>query len=149
MENTIITRINEIAEGYMAKGVPAGQAFELATRAVELEQAQTKSTRTRKPAAGTGSAAPQPKAEKVEFQKRNGDVIMVTPKQAAAMEAWRSNGSGKTLDEVKALKPEITEAGRAYVKANPSCTRKEAAANGCKNITKDGLKALKRELGVR
>ena len=97
----------------------------------------------------TGKAAPQPEAEKVEFVKRNGEKLMVSPKQAAAMEKWRSNSSGKTLDEVKALKPEITDAGREYVKAHPGCTRKEAAANGCKNITKDGLKGLKRELGVR
>ena len=145
MEKTIITRITEIADGYMAKGVSADKAFELATQAVALEQAQTKRSRKQTPPQGTGKQAP----ELVEFKKRDNSTIMVTPAQAANMERWRSGGSGMTLDEVKALKPEITEAGRAYVKANPSCTRKEAAANGCKNITKEGLKALKRELGVR
>ena len=39
--------------------------------------------------------------------------------------------------------------GEAWVKANPSCTRAEAAAHGLKGITKQGLKALKVELGVR
>lgn len=96
----------------------------------------------------TGAKAPQPKAEKVDFVKANGETVKATPAQAAAWEAYR-NREHKTLDEVKALKPEITDEGRAYVKANPSCTRKDAAAHGCKNITKDGLKALKRELGVR
>ena len=88
------------------------------------------------------------KAEKVDFVKANGETVKATPAQAKAWEAYR-NREHKTLDEVKALKPEITDEGRAYVKANPSCTRKDAAAHGCKNITKDGLKALKRELGVR
>ena len=55
----------------------------------------------------------------------------------------------KSVEELKALKPQISAKGKAFVKANPGCTRKEAAANGCKNITKEGLKALKRELGVR
>ena len=39
--------------------------------------------------------------------------------------------------------------GNDYVKANPSCTREEAAAHGLKGITKQQLKALKVELGVR
>lgn len=144
MENTIITRIKTVAQEYMSMGVSADKAFELATQAIALEQAPAKAAKK-----GTGKAAPQPKAEKVEFTKANGETVLVSPKQAAAWTKWREGGSGKTLDEVKELKPEITEAGRAYVKAHPGCTRKEAAANGCKNITKDGLKALKRELGVR
>jgi hypothetical protein len=100
------------------------------------------------PKKGTGKKAPQPKAEMVEFTKKNGETVLVTAAQAKAWEAYRSHSSGKTLDEVKALQPEITDAGREYVKAHPLCTRKEAAANGCKNITKEGLKALKVELGV-
>lgn len=39
--------------------------------------------------------------------------------------------------------------GKEWVKANPSCTREQAAAHGLKGITKLELKALKRELGVR
>ena len=39
--------------------------------------------------------------------------------------------------------------GNDWVKANPSCTRAEAAAHGLKGITKQQLKALKVELGVR
>ena len=113
--------------------------------AAALAEWEAQNKPARKGKAGTG----KPATEKVEFKKKNGETILVSPKQAANMERWREGGSGMTLDEVKALKPEITDAGRAYVKAHPGCTRKEAAANGCKNITKDGLKALKRELGVR
>ena len=43
----------------------------------------------------------------------------------------------------------IETSGRKWVKANPSCTRAEAAAHGFPGITKLELKALKRELGVR
>ena len=39
--------------------------------------------------------------------------------------------------------------GKEWVKANPSCTREQAAAHGLKGITRLELKALKRELGVR
>lgn len=39
--------------------------------------------------------------------------------------------------------------GKEWVKANPSCTREQAAAHGLKYITKQELKALKKELGVR
>ena len=39
--------------------------------------------------------------------------------------------------------------GKLWVKANPSCTREQAAAHGLKGITKLELKALKKELGVR
>lgn len=145
MNNNIINRIKEVAQEYMSMGVSADKAFELATEAVKLEQAPVKGERK-----GTGKAAPAPeaKAELVEFVKRNGEVKMVSPARAAAWDAAR-NRERMTLDEVKALKPEITEAGRAYVKAHPLCTRKEAAANGCKNITKEGLKALKVELGFK
>ena len=146
MANTnIINRIKEVAQEYMSMGVSADKAFELATEAVKLEQAPVKAARK-----GTGKAAtaPEEKAELVEFVKKDGTKLMVTPAKAAAMEAWRSR-EHMSLDEVKALKPEITDEGRAWVKANPLCTRKEAAAHGCKNITKEGLKALKIELGFK
>ena len=96
----------------------------------------------------TKSAKGKGDVKLVEFKKANGEVIMCTPAQAKNYENYRSRNH-MSLDEVKALKPEISAKGRAYVKAHPSCTRKEAAANGCKNITKEGLKALKVELGVR
>jgi uncharacterized lipoprotein YehR (DUF1307 family) len=78
----------------------------------------------------------------------DGSKVKCTPAQAKAWSKWRDR-EHMSLDEVKALKPEITDAGREYVKAHPLCTRKEAAANGCKNITKEGLKALKVELGFK
>lgn len=55
----------------------------------------------------------------------------------------------------KSKKPSSSKKGNAkltgndWVKANPSCTREEAAAHGLKGITKLELKALKKELGVR
>lgn len=101
---------------------------------------------TKSATVGRGKAKAEPKL--VEFTKADGTVVKCTEAQAKAWDAYR-NRAHKSLDEVKALKPEISAKGRAYVKAHPSCTRKEAAANGCKNITKEGLKALKVELGVR
>lgn len=139
--NTMDARIKEL----MALGATFAEAHAAALAEAELD-AKLNRKGGRKP---TGKPAPaEAKPELVEFVKKDGTVKMVSPKQAAVWEAAR-NRDRMSLDEVKALKPEITEAGRAYVKAHPGCTRKEAAANGCKNITKDGLKALKRELGVR
>ena len=106
-----------------------------------LAQAPTKSAK--------GSAKGKGKTKLVEFTKADGTVVMCTPKQAEVWGKWRDNGNKMSLDEVKALKPQISAKGKAFVKAHPNCTRKEAAANGCKNITKEGLKALKVELGVR
>lgn len=93
---------------------------------------------------GKGQAKSAPKEKNVAFTKRNGEVVMTTAKQA---EAWKK--SVERSDEYKKVAKEITAQGRAYVAANPGCTRKEAAANGCPHITKDELKALKVELGVR
>ena len=84
----------------------------------------------------------------VNFTKADGTVVQCTEAQAKAWEAYR-NREHMSVEELKALKPQISAKGKAFVKANPGCTRKEAAAAGCKNITKEGLKALKRELGVR
>lgn len=82
--------------------------------------------------------------ELVEFTKKDGTTKMVSAKQAKVWEDAR-----KRSEEYQAVPKKITKAGKAYVKAHPSCTRKEAAANGCPHITKDELKALKVELGVR
>ena len=60
------------------------------------------------------------------------------PKSAPAKKTKATTGKGKS---------KLT--GNDYVKANPSCTREEAAAHGLKGITKQQLKALKVELGVR
>lgn len=106
-----------------------------------LAQAPTKSA--------VSKAKGKAQAKLVEFTKADGTVVQCTEAQAKAWDAYRNRKSGLSLDEVKALKPQISAKGKAFVKANPGCTRKEAAANGCKNITKEGLKALKVELGVR
>ncbi len=49
----------------------------------------------------TGAKA-QPKAEKVEFVKKDGTVKMVSKAQARVWEEARNRSNGKTLDEVKA-----------------------------------------------
>ena len=99
--------------------------------------------------AGTSEKGKGKKDKKlVNFTKADGTTVQCTEAQAKVWEAYRNRGH-KSVEELKALKPQISAKGKAFVKANPSCTRKEAAANGCKNITKEGLKALKRELGVR
>ena len=85
-----------------------------------------------------------PKKELVEFKKKDGTVKMVSAAQAKVWEDAR-----KRSEDYKAVEKAITAEGRAYVKANPSCTRKEAAAHGCPHITKEELRALKVELGVR
>ena len=85
-----------------------------------------------------------PKKELVEFVKKDGTTKMVSAKQAKVWEDARTRS-----EEYQSVPKAITQAGKAYVKAHPSCTRKEAAANGCPHITKDELKALKVELGVR
>lgn len=92
---------------------------------------------------GTGKPAP----EKVEFVKKDGTKVMVTPAQAAAWDKYR-NREHKTLDEVKAeyeakhkdFKP--SDALIQALKAKPTMTRKEAMAFGFVG-TKDELKALK------
>ena len=96
----------------------------------------------------TGSGKGKGKGKLVDFTKADGTVVQCTEAQAKAWDAYR-NRERKSVEELKALKPQISAKGKAFVKANPGCTRKEAAANGCVNITKEGLKALKRELGVR
>ena len=123
-----------------------GMVFSAPTQAEALAMAKEFVATTKPTTSGRGNNKPE--AKLVEFTKADGTVVMCTPAQAKAWDKYR-NRAHKSLDEVKALKPEISAKGRAYVKANPGCTRKEAAANGCKNITKEGLKALKRELGVR
>ena len=87
----------------------------------------------------------------VEFTKANGEVVMCTEAQAKAWSAWKSR-EHKTLDEVKAMaKPEIPAEVRAYVKANPSCSKKivDAQFPTLKGMTKAQLSDLKVELGVR
>ena len=85
--------INEI-EKLMSMGFSCEQIARMSA------EASAPKTKGKKP---TGKAAPQPKAEKVEFTKKNGQTVLVTPKQAAAWEAYRDRGTGrKPLDEVKA-----------------------------------------------
>lgn len=94
----------------------------------------------------TGAKA-QPKVEKVEYKKANGEVVMCTPAQAAHWDAWKANRSTKTLDEVKAEFEAYvpTPEHIAYMKANPNGTAKEYRANGIKVGRGDALKALKRK----
>ena len=94
----------------------------------------------------TGAKA-QPKAEKVEYKKANGEVVMCTPAQAAHWDAWKANRSTKTLDEVKAEFAAYvpTPEHIAYMKANPNGTAKEYREHGIKVGRGDALKALKRK----
>lgn len=138
------TNIITITKELLAQGFTHAQVASMLADVSAPKKTQPKAGKK-----GTGKKAPQPKAEMVEFTKKNGETVLVTAAQAKAWEAYRERGTHRmSLDEVKALQPEITDEGRAYVKAHPLCTRKEAAANGCKNITKEGLKALKAELGA-
>ena len=91
----------------------------------------------------------QPKAELVNFTKKDGTVVQCTQAQADAWEAYRSR-SHKSFDKVKA---EFTKARVAYkpsqalikaIKADrASITRKVAKEKYGFVGTKDDLKALK------
>ena len=101
---------------------------------------------------GTGAKA-QPKAEKVEFVKKDGTVKMVSPKQAAVWEAARNRSNGKTLDEVKAewnAKHEAYKPSNELIEAikrdRASITRKIAKEKYGFVGTKDELKALKEQV---
>jgi len=131
--NTMDARIKEL----MAMGATFAEAHKAALdEAVAFGNGKGK-----KP---TGKAAP----ELVEFRKKNGEVKMVSPKQAAVWEAARNRSNGKTLDEVKAeweAKHKAFKPSKeliAALKANPIMTRKEAKAYGFIG-TKDEFKALK------
>ena len=115
------------------------QVQEMIKAAVAQALAETQAS---KPAKSKG------KKKTEVFVKKDGTQVACTAAQAKAWDAYR-NRERMTVEELKAIKPEITAAGKAYVKANPACTQRQASANGCKGITKEGLKALKRELGVR
>ena len=102
---------------------------------------------------GTGAKAPQPKAEKVEFIKKDGTKKMVSPKQAAVWEAARNRSNGKTLDEVKAewnAKHEAYKPSAELIEAikhdRASITRKVAKEKYGFVGTKDELKALKEQV---
>ena len=103
----------------------------------------------------TGAKA-QPKVEKVEFVKKNGEVKLVSAKQAAVWEAARARSNGKTLDEVKA---EWEAKHKAYkpsdalieaIKANrASITLAVAKAEYGFVGTKQELKALKDKVCIK
>ena len=100
----------------------------------------------------TGAKA-QPKAEKVEFVKKNGEKKMVSPKQAAVWEAARNRSNGKSLDEVKAewnAKHEAYKPSEELIAAikrdRASITRKVAKEQYGFVGTKDDLKALKEQV---
>ena len=110
------------------------------SRITALEERKSVSTRKDTPKKTESSK----ETEKVAFTRRDGKVIYGTPAQVAQWTKWQEGSKA-----YEATKKEVTKEGRAYVQAHPGCTRKEAAANGCPHITKDELKALKVELGVR
>ena len=110
------------------------------TRITALEKSKTTSPKKGTPKKTESSN----NTDKVAFTRRDGKIVYGTPAQVAQWTKWQESSK-----EYEATKKAITKAGRAYVKAHPGCTRKEAAANGCPHITKDELKALKVELGVR
>lgn len=94
-----------------------------------------------------GTGAPKPKAEKIPYEKANGDIVMCTPAQAAHWDAWKANRSTKTLDEVKA-EFEAFVPNEDHIKwaiAHPNASAKEYRENGIKVGRGDALKAFKRK----
>lgn len=142
MKNFMDTRVKEL----MAIGASFTEAH-----AAALEEWKAQNTKaTRKP---TGAKAPQPKAEKVEFVKKDGTVKMVSPKQAAVWEAARARSNGKTLDEVKAewnAKHEAYKPSNELIEAikhdRASITHKVAKEQFGFVGTKQELKALKEKV---
>jgi len=91
-------------------------------------------------------------SKKVKFVKKNGDVLMVTPKQKANMERYRDRGSNrKTPEELQAYTDafEWTKALDKAIKANPSITCRQIHELGGKGCTKPMLKERKVYLKVR
>lgn len=99
----------------------------------------------------TGNA--QPKAEKVAFTNSKGETKMVSKAQAAAWEKW-SNGKANshTREELAEMSEgfKFTKAMDAYIKANPSCSKKDFNEKfGFKGMTKKMLHDRKLALNVR
>ena len=105
--NNIINRIHEVAQGMIAAGVEATKAFELATQAVALEQAQVPAPAA--PVKPTGAPAPK---EQVAYKKVDNTVVMCSPAQAAAYEARKTHS-----DEERAAKPQTKREAIAAWKA--------------------------------
>ena len=100
----------------------------------------------------TGKA--QPKAEKVAFTKHDGTVIYGTAKQVAAWKAYseRASKPHRTKEELSKMSEgfKFTKAMDAYIKANPSCSKKDFNEKfGFKGMTKQMLSDRKVELKVR
>lgn len=100
----------------------------------------------------TGKA--QPKAEKVAFTKHDGTVIYGTAKQVAAWKAYseRASKPHRTKEELGKMSEgfKFTKAMDAYIKANPSCSKKDFNEKfGFKGMTKQMLSDRKVELKVR
>ena len=97
----------------------------------------------------TSTKAP---SKKVKFVKKNGDVLMVTPKQKANMERYRDRGSNyKTPEELQAYTDafEWTKDLDKAIKANPAITCRQIHELGGKGCTKPMLKERKVYLKVR
>lgn len=114
----------------------------------------TKSSKGRKAPTSTKSNSTTGKApsKKVKFVKKNGEVLMVTPKQKANMERYRNRGSNrKTPEELQAITDAFkwTKALDKAIKDNPSITCRQIHELGGKGCTKPMLKEHKVALGVR
>lgn len=143
----------------MAKNITLTQAQldTLVKNAVADALAQvstTKSSKGRKAPTSTKSNNTTTKtpSKKVKFVKKNGEVLMVTPKQKANMERYRDRGSNrKTPEELQAITDAFkwTKALDNAIKANPGISTREIHELGGKGCTKQMLKARKVELGVR
>lgn len=109
----------------------------------------------RKPASGQGN--PQPTVEKVEYTKADGTVVMATPAQVKAWDAWKAGAGDRKENQAKFEEMKATWAGKrdaykpskALVKAiqtnRAAVTHAEAKKLGFVG-TKQDLQALKAEL---
>lgn len=123
-------------------------------KALRAEVAELKGERKSagRPAKAKGKA--QPKADLVPFTKHDGTVRMGTPKQVAAWTAYaeRASKPHRTKDELAKMSEgfKFTKAMDAFIKANPSCSKKDFNEKfGCKGMTKQMLADRKAELKIR
>ena len=143
MKNFMDARVKEL----MAIGASFTEAHTAA-----LEEWKAQNTKPRK---GTGAKAPQPKAEKVEYTKSNGDVILASPKQVAHFESLKAQAPERKA-KFDAMCAEWNAKHEAYVPSKElieaikhdraSITRKVAKEKYGFVGTKDDLKALKEKV---
>lgn len=143
----------------MAKNITLAQQVatltaqvEALTQALAAQQAQVSGKKADKAPTSKKSTTTKTPSKKVKFVKKNGEVLMVTPKQKANMERYRDRGSNrKTPEELQAYTDAFewtTELDKA-IKKNPAITCKQIHELGGKGCTKPMLKERKVALGVR